>query len=100
MLNSWLKTLAICLPLRSPSTRGGPFQPGIAPTTRGPHSPRYPIPSPAPRAQVKGLTESIREDMGVPSDQRRDAGYSVTNTTRASQSEFRENWTKYVFDVG
>lgn len=38
--------------------------------------------------------------MGVPSDQRRDAGYSVTNTTRASQSEFRENWTKYVFDVG
>lgn len=38
--------------------------------------------------------------MGVPSDQRRDAGYSVTNTTRASQSEFRENWKKYVFDVG
>lgn len=79
--------ILISKPRCSPAP-GGPLQP------RGPHAPRSPVPpgqsvpSPAPRPQAQGLVESVREDVGVSSDQRGDAGDSVADAFGAAQSEF------------
>lgn len=77
-----------CFPvsLRLPPARGQPVRPGRTPAPRSPHPPGKPVPSSAPRAEAEGLAESVGENVGVSSDQRGDAGNSVSNSSGAAQS--------------